>query len=85
MRRVIARSIARAWDQRELWPGNRERWTAWFDKEHPIRWAWATWKDLRAQYEAALQEDAYAHLTVLRLRCTHEASGVAARLTGAIR
>ena len=85
MRRVIGRSVARAWDQRELWAGNRERWTAWFDKDHPIRWAWSTWKDLRAQYEALIEDDAYAHLTVLRLRHPREASGVAARLTASTR
>ena len=85
MRRVIGRSVARAWDQRELWAGNRERWMTWLDPEHPIRWAWSTWKDLRAQYEGTLQERDYAHLTVLRLRHPREASSVAARLTGAIR
>jgi hypothetical protein len=85
MRRVIGRSVARAWDQRELWAGNRERWMTWLDPEHPIRWAWSTWKDLRAQYEGTLQERDYAHLTVLRLRHPREASSVAARLSGAIR
>jgi len=69
----------------ELWAGNRERWTAWFDKEHPIRWAWSTWKDLRTQYETALKDDAYAHLSVVRLRHPREASNVAARLNGTIR
>jgi adenylate kinase family enzyme len=85
MRRVIARSIARAWDQRELWAGNRERWTTWLDKEHPIRWAWSTCADLRAQCDSALQDDAYAHLTVLRLRHPREASDVATRLASSIR
>ena len=43
MPRVIRRSIARAVDRTELWPGtgNREDWRMWFSKEHPIRWAWA--------------------------------------------
>jgi adenylate kinase family enzyme len=85
MRRVITRSVGRAWDQRELWSGNRERWTTWLDPEHPMRWAWSTWRDVRTQYEAALKEDTYAHLRVLRLRHPREASNVASRLTGSIR
>ena len=84
MRRVIARSIARAWDQRELWAGNRERWTTWLDREHPIRWAWSTCLSLRAEYETSLRDKAYAHLTVLRLRRPSEAANVAERLGAAI-
>src|SRR5689334_16352782 len=45
MRRVIWRSLVRAIDRKELWPGtgNRESFVQWFrDKDHPIRWAWRT-------------------------------------------
>jgi len=86
MRRVIARSLARAWDRRELWPGtgNREQWSTWLRADHPIRWAWSTWSNLRAQYEAAVTEDVYAHLTVLRLRHPREASDAVERLAGSI-
>jgi adenylate kinase family enzyme len=75
MRRVIVRSVARAWDKRELWAGNRERWTAWFDAGHPIRWAWSTWKERRREFEGLLSESRYRHLAVLRLRHPREASG----------
>ena len=50
MSRVLRRSLARAVDKRELWPGtgNREHFVRWLDKEHPIRWAWDTFAARRA-------------------------------------
>jgi adenylate kinase family enzyme len=80
MARVIGRSFVRAWDQRELWGGNRERWTSWFQPDHPIRWAWSTWKERRVEFETCLKESAYAHLKVLRLSHPREAPGITARL-----
>jgi adenylate kinase family enzyme len=77
MRRVIGRSIARAIDQRELWAGNREQWTSWLDADHPIRWAWSTWKQRRERYAALIAEPRNAHLRVLRLRRPAQAAGVA--------
>src|SRR6185369_6609021 len=54
MARVIRRSVLRALDRGELWPGagNREDVRRWLDREHPIRWAWDTFHRRRAQYEA---------------------------------
>lgn len=54
MARVIRRSFTRAARQQELWPGtgNREDFTRWLDKGHPIRWAWDTYGRRRRQYEA---------------------------------
>ena len=63
--------------QRELWAGNREQWTSWLDADHPIRWAWSTWKQRREKYEALIAEPRHAHLRVLRLRRPAQASGVA--------
>ena len=82
MRRVITRSVTRAFDGKELWSGNRENWRSWFDADHPMRWAWDTWKQRRERYETLVADPANAHLTVLRLRHPREASGVAARLAG---
>jgi adenylate kinase family enzyme len=75
MRRVLWRSLVRAVDRRELWPGtgNRERVSQWLDKEHPIRWAWDTHASRRARYEEVLARPENAHLTVLRLRHPREA------------
>jgi len=35
MYRVIKRSVARAFDQTELWAGNREDWRRWLRPSHP--------------------------------------------------
>ena len=81
MRRVITRSVVRAFDGKELWSGNREDWRRWLDADHPIRWAWDTWEQRRERYAALIAEPRHAHLKVLRLRHPREACGVAARLT----
>ncbi len=83
MRRVIWRSLLRALDRKELWPGtgNRERFSQWFtDKDHPIRWAWRTHASRRQRYEALIAEPRSAHLKVLRLRRPQEARGIEKRL-----
>lgn len=83
MRRVIWRSLLRALDRRELWPGtgNRERFTHWFkDKDHPIRWAWRTHAQRRLRYETLIADPANARLRVLRLRHPRDARDIAAKL-----
>ncbi|HEX5380024.1 MAG TPA: hypothetical protein VFW47_15715 [Phenylobacterium sp.] len=82
MPRVIGRSLARALDRKELWPGtgNRERFSAWLSPDHPIRWAWRTHNSRRGRLEAALAEPASAHLQVHRLRHPREAGPLVARL-----
>ncbi len=83
MRRVIWRSLVRALDRKELWPGtgNRERFAQWFtDKDHPIRWAWRTHHARRATYEALLRDPASAHLIVLQLKHPREAKDAVRRL-----
>ncbi|MGZ5956765.1 MAG: AAA family ATPase, partial [Caulobacteraceae bacterium] len=53
MYRVFRRSLTRAISGDELWEGagNREDFRRWLDKEHPIRWAWDTFRHRRAAYE----------------------------------
>jgi adenylate kinase family enzyme len=82
MRRVLWRSLARAADRKELWPGtgNRERFRDWLDKEHPIRWAWDTHARNRERYAAMAADPANAHVRFLRLRSPHEARDIAGRL-----
>ncbi len=83
MARVIRRSLVRAVDRRELWPGtgNRERFASWFRASHPIRWAWSTWRRRRIEAEARLRDPRFAHLKVLRLRHPREAKTVLERLS----
>ena len=81
MARVIRRSIARAVSGRELWNGNFEEWRKWTHASHPIRWSWDNWAGVRARYEAAFADPAFAHLQVHRLRRPREAEGIERRLT----
>jgi adenylate kinase family enzyme len=82
MWRVILRSVRRAIDRTELWPGtgNRENWRHWLRASHPIRWAWSTWRRRRKETEARLEDPRYAHLTVLRLRHPGDTDRVLQRL-----
>lgn len=81
MPRVIRRSVLRAIDRTELWPGsgNREDWRMWLDKTHPIRWAWDTWARRRAEYERRIEDPRFGHLQVHRLRHPREAAGLERR------
>ena len=87
MFRVIRRSLARAFDRRELWPGtgNRENWRQWFRASHPIHYAWSTWARRRREAEARLRDPRFSHLMIVRLRHPHEAKGLADRLQGSTR
>jgi len=80
MYRVIKRSIARAFDQTELWAGNREDWRRWLRSSHPIRWAWSTWRERRLRFEELLSTAEYQHLLVLRLRTPCDAAKVVDQL-----
>jgi adenylate kinase family enzyme len=82
MRRVVGRSIARAWTGQELWPGsgNREDWRRWLDKDHPIRWAWDTHAPRRARYEAMFAEPGLALLDLRRLTRPSQAGPLIAGL-----
>jgi adenylate kinase family enzyme len=82
MYRVMKRSVARALDRQELWPGtgNTETWRRWLRASHPIRWAWSTWRDRRSRFEQMLSSTQYRHLVVLRLRRPREAAGILPRL-----
>ena len=76
MARVIRRSVTRALAGDELWPGtgNREDLRHWLDKEHPIRWAWDTFKQRRAVYEKIFADPANCELQMYRVRHTREAA-----------
>jgi adenylate kinase family enzyme len=82
MARVIRRSVWRALDRRELWPGtgNREDWRKWLHASHPIRWAWDTWQRRRKENQTLLADPRFAHLTVLHLTRPREAKDVVASL-----
>jgi adenylate kinase family enzyme len=82
MPRVIRRSLLRAIDGKELWPGtgNRERFRDWLSPEHPIRWAWSTHAHRRKTYEATLASPALARVRVFRLRRPADAASAIAAM-----
>jgi adenylate kinase family enzyme len=82
MPRVIRRSFIRALTKEELWPGtgNREMFRKWHTKEHPIRWAWETFKKRRAGYEKMFADPLLQRLSLYRLRHPREADPLIARL-----
>jgi adenylate kinase family enzyme len=84
MPRVIRRSLQRALDGKELWPGtgNRERFRDWLSPEHPIRWAWSTHAHRRKTFEATLASPTLERVRVFRLRRPGDAvSAIAAMRT----
>jgi adenylate kinase family enzyme len=67
MRRVIVRSIKRAWHREELWNGNRETFTSWFTADHPIALAARKYASRRSEIAERLAQPMGAHLHVVRL------------------
>lgn len=85
MSRVIRRSIVRAVDRKELWPGtgNREEWRMWLDPEHPIRWAWSTYHRRKREYGERIADRRWSHLRVHHLTRPRQAAELVRRLGGA--
>lgn len=85
MARVIRRSFARAIGGQELWAGtgNTEQFRRWLDREHPIRWAWDTFRRRRAQYEALFADPGIAHIRTHRFERPWQAEALIAQSSGA--
>lgn len=85
MRQVIWRSFTRALSKQELWPGtgNRELFRKWIEKEHPIRWAWDTFHQVRARYGEWFDGDAWQGRPVYRVRTRREADALVQQLSAA--
>jgi hypothetical protein len=58
MRQVIRRTVRRRLNRQVLWNGNCEPplWTLLTDREHIIRWAWATHHKTAARVAALLED-----------------------------
>ena len=71
MARVIRRTIRRALRREVLWNGNREplsNFYRWDPASNIIRWTSLKYDDYAVRYGAAMESDAYPHLTFVRLR-----------------
>lgn len=68
MRRLLARTVRRAWTKEELFSGNREGWRHSFaSKESILPYAWQAHGMYRARYAELFADPAHAHLTRIRL------------------
>lgn len=70
MRRVVKRTLRRAFKREDLWNGNREPLTnfyKWDPKENIIRWSWTMHDSYRERYEAAIADGTWDHATVHQL------------------
>ncbi|MFI4862419.1 MAG: AAA family ATPase [Phycisphaerales bacterium JB063] len=68
MRRLLARTIRRAWTQEELFSGNREGWRHSFaSRESILPYAWNAHAVYRRQYHELFADPEQAHLTRIRL------------------
>jgi len=71
MRRVVGRTLRRAFTREELWNGNREplsNFYKWDPMENIIRYAWDHYGVSVERYRAAMEDPRYAGLRFVRLR-----------------
>jgi adenylate kinase family enzyme len=85
MQQVIGRSLSRAISGKDVFPGCKEDWSRMLTKEHPIRWAWDTYRDRRRRFGAMITDPAFAHLRVHRARSRRDVSRMLNQLIGEIR
>jgi adenylate kinase family enzyme len=68
MGRVTWRTIRRSLSRRELWNGNRERFSqAFFDRDSIILWALQTYSRRRKEYPSLLDQPQFQHLRNVKL------------------
>jgi adenylate kinase family enzyme len=82
MRRVVWRSLMRAVTRTELWPGtgNTERFAQWFEKDHPIRWAWNTHERRRREYTRLLEAPCLSEVQTFHVRRPRDLPSVESEL-----
>jgi hypothetical protein len=68
MPRVLRRSLRRPVTREFLFGGNRETWTDWLTREHPVRWAWSPHASRRAEAERRVHDRRFAPLDTMRFR-----------------
>jgi adenylate kinase family enzyme len=70
MRRVVSRTIRRAATREELWNGNVEPWSNFFDprpERNIISWAWTRYPHTKERYAQRVDDPRWAHLNFIRL------------------
>ena len=73
--RIVARAIARIYNRKELWAGNKETFKKTFlSRDSIILWSLTTYAHNRKRYAALSDNDQYRHVRFVRLRSTKEVS-----------
>jgi adenylate kinase family enzyme len=75
MRRIILRTVRRAFTRERLWNGNREPLSNFYrldPAKNIIRWTWVKHAEYVERYDTAMHDAAYAHLAFVRMRSQQE-------------
>jgi hypothetical protein len=75
MPRIIRRTLGRVILRRELWNGNRERFTNLFNTdplENIVLWSWTQSSQYRRKYQRASEDPANAHLEWVRITSSRQ-------------
>lgn len=70
MRRVVMRTVRRAFTRERLWNGNREPLTNFYrldPQRNLIRWTWTRYPEYGERYRSAAHDPAHAHLQFFRV------------------
>lgn len=73
--RVVRRTLGRLFRKKELWNGNRERWRQVLSRDPGtsiVMWAWKMHDKYTGQYEAAMEDSSWRHISFVRLRNSRE-------------
>lgn len=87
MRRLLRRTLGRLVLRRQLWNGNRERWTNLWSRDPErsiLAWAWTQHAEYRDRYGAAMHEPANGHLRFVVVRNDREVAELVTAM-GALR
>ncbi|WP_037860321.1 adenylate kinase [Streptomyces sp. NRRL S-340] len=66
MPRVLRRSVRRTVTREVLFSGNRETWTGWLSREHPVWWSWSQYRARRRDIALRLRDPRFASLRTHR-------------------
>jgi adenylate kinase family enzyme len=68
MPRVLRRSLRRSLTREPLFGGNRETWSGWLSREHPVWWAWTQHASRHREIARRSADGRFAPLDTVRLR-----------------
>ncbi|WP_053762186.1 adenylate kinase [Streptomyces sp. AS58] len=63
--RVLRRSFRRTVTREALFGGNRETWTGWLSREHPVWWAWSQHGTRRREVGHRVRDPRFAPLDTI--------------------